>query len=118
LRQRGLTKIAVVVEGDIEQKKTEPVAEKPIVDKPAPDSGEKRAAERTGQARGYQRNDYTNTTPPSHRWTNKAGILKRCTRINYKIGFGNAGYFKSTSGWNDGKYYALMNNVGVGNIER
>lgn len=29
---------------------------------------------------------------------------------------GNAGIFRSTSGWNDGKYYALMNNVPVGTI--
>ncbi len=31
---------------------------------------------------------------------------------------GVAGVFKSTSGWNDGKYYALMNNVTVGTIIR
>jgi LysM repeat protein len=31
---------------------------------------------------------------------------------------GVAGIFKSTSGWNDGKYYALMNNVTVGTIIR
>jgi len=29
---------------------------------------------------------------------------------------GQAGTFKSTSGWKDGKYYALMNNVSVGTI--
>ena len=29
---------------------------------------------------------------------------------------GTAGIFKSTSGWRDGKYYALMNNVPVGTI--
>jgi LysM domain len=29
---------------------------------------------------------------------------------------GQAGIFKSTSGWQDGKYYALMNNVAVGTI--
>lgn len=29
---------------------------------------------------------------------------------------GNSGVFKSTSGWNDGKYYALMNDVPVGTI--
>jgi hypothetical protein len=29
---------------------------------------------------------------------------------------GNAGIFKSTSGWTDGKYYALVNNVPVGTI--
>jgi len=31
---------------------------------------------------------------------------------------GQAGIFKSTSGWQDGKYYALMNNVAVGTIVR
>ena len=31
---------------------------------------------------------------------------------------GEAGIFKSTSGWQDGKYYALMNNVAVGTIIR
>ena len=29
---------------------------------------------------------------------------------------GNAGIFRSTSGWKDGKYYALMNNVPAGTI--
>ncbi len=29
---------------------------------------------------------------------------------------GNAGIFRSTSGWKDGKYYALINNVPVGTI--
>jgi hypothetical protein len=29
---------------------------------------------------------------------------------------GQAGIFKSTSGWQDGKYYALINNVPVGAI--
>lgn len=39
-----------------------------------------------------------------------AGIGKATT--------GTAGIFKSTSGWRDGKYYALMNNVPVGTIIR
>ncbi|MBS1597673.1 MAG: LysM peptidoglycan-binding domain-containing protein [Bacteroidetes bacterium] len=33
-----------------------------------------------------------------------------------KAATGQAGTFKSTSGWHDGKYYALMNNVAVGTI--
>ncbi len=33
-----------------------------------------------------------------------------------KLAIGLAGMFKSTSGWQDGKYYALMNNVPVGTI--
>ncbi|HXB96101.1 MAG TPA: hypothetical protein VNU70_13115, partial [Puia sp.] len=31
---------------------------------------------------------------------------------------GQAGVFKSTSGWQDGKYYALMNNITVGTVVR
>ncbi len=31
---------------------------------------------------------------------------------------GNSGIFKSTSGWNDGKFYALVNNIPVGTIIR
>jgi LysM repeat protein len=33
-----------------------------------------------------------------------------------KSAMGMAGTFKSTSGWQDGKYYALMNNLAVGTI--
>ncbi len=33
-----------------------------------------------------------------------------------KAASGQAGIFKSSSGWQDGKYYALMNNVAVGTI--
>ena len=35
-----------------------------------------------------------------------------------KSASGQAGTFKSTSGWTDGKYYALMNGVAVGTIVR
>jgi LysM domain len=35
-----------------------------------------------------------------------------------KTSTGQAGTFKSTSGWTDGKYYALMNGVAVGTIIR
>jgi hypothetical protein len=35
-----------------------------------------------------------------------------------KSASGQAGVFKSTSGWQDGKYYALMNNMTVGTIVR
>ncbi len=35
-----------------------------------------------------------------------------------KSATGQAGTFKSTSGWTDGKYYALMNSVAVGTIIR
>jgi hypothetical protein len=38
--------------------------------------------------------------------------------VSGKSASGQAGTFKSTSGWTDGKYYALMNSVPVGTIIR
>jgi LysM repeat protein len=46
------------------------------------------------------------------------GFFKKQYYSSGKTATGNAGVFKSTSGWNDGKYYALMNNVPVGTIIR
>lgn len=56
------------------------------------------------------------TTPPVAAPDNKGGYFKSSYNDGYKSASGSAGVFKSTSGWNDGKYYALMNNVGVGSI--
>lgn len=47
---------------------------------------------------------------------NKGGYFKSLYGDGNKSAAGNAGVFKSTSGWHDGKYYALMNNVSVGSI--
>jgi LysM repeat protein len=44
------------------------------------------------------------------------GIFKTDFLDNGKTISGNAGIFKSTSGWQDGKYYALMNNIAIGSI--
>lgn len=46
----------------------------------------------------------------------KGGYFKTMYSSNGKSTAGNAGIFRSTSGWKDGKYYALMNNVPVGTI--
>ena len=46
----------------------------------------------------------------------KGGFFKPSYASSGKDQMGNAGVFKSTSGWKDGKYYALMNNVPVGTI--
>jgi hypothetical protein len=47
---------------------------------------------------------------------NNGGYFKTQYGENGKSISGSAGIFKSTSGWNDGKYYALINNVAVGTI--
>jgi len=44
------------------------------------------------------------------------GVFKSDFSSGGKSANGQAGIFKSTSGWQDGKYYALMNNVAVGTI--
>jgi len=57
------------------------------------------------------------TPPASSPYTEKdGGYFKTQYDENGKNRTGFSGIFKSTSGWNDGKYYALMNNVTVGTI--
>ena len=51
--------------------------------------------------------------PPPHF---DGGVFKSEFLDNGKNSTGVAGIFKSTSGWQDGKYYALMNNVAIGSI--
>ncbi|MEO5996340.1 MAG: LysM peptidoglycan-binding domain-containing protein [Chitinophagaceae bacterium] len=48
--------------------------------------------------------------------SNGAGYFRSQFEGSGKSVSGAAGVFKSTSGWQDGKYYALMNNVAVGTI--
>ena len=50
--------------------------------------------------------------------SHEGGFFKKQYYSSGKSTTGNAGVFKSTSGWNDGKYYALMNNVPIGTIVR
>ncbi|MDO6429849.1 LysM peptidoglycan-binding domain-containing protein [Flavitalea sp. BT771] len=60
------------------------------------------------------------TTPPvsSSGKSFNGGFFKSDFSDGGKSAEGAAGTFKSSSGWQDGKYYALMNNVPVGAIVR
>jgi LysM repeat protein len=78
-----------------ELKKEEPKKEENKIGTPPPVVEEKPEASYTGYKGGYFRSGYSS-----------AG----------KSTAGNAGIFRSTSGWKDGKYYALMNDVPVGTI--
>jgi LysM repeat protein len=51
---------------------------------------------------------------PSH----NGGAFKGDYNESGKSATGQAGTFKSTSGWQDGKYYALMNGIPVGTVVR
>ena len=54
-----------------------------------------------------------NTYASSH---HEGGFFTADFSGNNKMTTGQAATFKSTSGWQDGKYYALMNNIPVGTI--
>jgi hypothetical protein len=58
------------------------------------------------------------TTPPTPTvpLNFKGGFFRSDFTDAGRTATGMAGVFKSTSGWQDGKYYALMNNVPVGTI--
>jgi hypothetical protein len=56
------------------------------------------------------------TTAPTATINFNGGYFKSDYTESGKSSSGAAGIFKSTSGWQDGKYYALMNNVPVGTI--
>ncbi|HEV2481779.1 MAG TPA: LysM peptidoglycan-binding domain-containing protein [Puia sp.] len=58
------------------------------------------------------------TTPTSPAPHFDGGNFRSDYNESGKSASGQAGIFKSTSGWQDGKYYALMNNVTVGTIVR
>lgn len=59
----------------------------------------------------------TEPAPNTSSTTNfKGGYFKSGFNSNGKGTAGNAAIFRSNSGWKDGKYYALMNNVPVGTI--
>lgn len=114
LASMGLKKIpatasapVVVKEAKVEEPKKEevvtapPAKEEPV--KPEPVKEEARTEPVT---------TLPNNPPASH----KGGSFRKLYVESGNATTGNAGVFKSTSGWNDGKYYALMNNVPIGTI--
>jgi LysM repeat protein len=61
-------------------------------------------------------NPITKTVSEKSSISYKGGYFRRLYLDGGKSSTGNAGIIRSTSGWEDGKYYALMNNVPVGTI--
>jgi hypothetical protein len=93
-----------------DEKLTPQVTEKPVppIEKPTPVVAKQNTA----------KEEVRNIPGPVHTGTidNKGGYFKQQYEELGKSLTGNSGIFKSTSGWNDGKYYALVNNVAVGTI--
>ena len=103
-----------------EEKKTEPAAkpDQPVVknDPPATTPIKEQPKEVSKEQPKEQPKTIVTNTSSVAAPDNKGGYFKSMYSESYKSATGSAGVFKSTSGWNDGKYYALMNNVGVGSI--
>jgi LysM domain len=69
----------------------------------------------TGPVTVSNANEKVNNYALSH---SNGGFFSIDYSASGKSSSGEAGTFKSTSGWSDGKYYALMNGVAVGTIIR
>ena len=81
-----------------------------VIDKPAPNlkTENKAAGQEATQVKDKNQGALTVKTP--------GGFFEAEYDEGSHSSSGLAGTFKSTSGWQDGKYYALMNNVPVGTI--
>jgi LysM repeat protein len=114
-----------------EPKKEEPKKEEPKKEEPKKEEPKKEEAKKEELKKEEPKDTKLNTPPPAETKTagTSAGNGDEATYTGYKGGYfrnmyggvgkstaGNAGIFRSTSGWKDGKYYALMNNVAVGTI--
>ena len=84
----------------------------PAVNQPAPD---KKGAPAVNQPAADKQGTPAVNQPAPHF---NGGVFGADFSDGGKTASGMAGIFKSTSGWQDGKYYALMNNVAVGTIVR
>lgn len=91
-----------------ELKKEEPKDTKKAIDTPPPAEDTKTTVK--GSATSVSNGD--EATYSGY----KGGYFKSMYGGVGKSTAGNAGVFRSTSGWKDGKYYALMNNVPVGTV--
>ena len=92
----------------------------PVKADPPLASGEQRIPKETPKAEAAREvksePNTSTTTNPAGTVNFKGGYFKSQFGSSSKNTNGVSGIFKSTSGWNDGKYYALMNSVPTGTI--
>jgi len=118
LASKGESKIpaatTVAITKDVETKKPE---EKKPEAKPvtaAPDNAE--TSKTNAPAKDENKPVVTPVVNTSSSTETKLSYFRTQYEETGKSISGNAGIFKSTSGWSDGKFYALVNNVPVGTI--
>jgi LysM repeat protein len=109
----------------VEEKKPEPVTEIPekkeekkSIPPPPPLVEEKKITEKVEEKKITEKKEEVYKPVVSTVSNNNAsgGFFSQMFEESGKSSSGSAGIFKSTSGWQDAKYYALMNNVAVGAI--
>ena len=115
LASRGTNKIPMAVKPlVVPDAKKDVVTKEPIPQvKTIPDK-----VDNSQQQQNQQENKAltTSNTTGTSTGNYRGGYFRSSYKDAGKSSTGNAGVFRSTSGWNDGKYYALMNNVPVGTI--
>lgn len=111
---------SVVMEDSQITKKEEPVKKsEPIVPKKVEVTKNEEARKSDSPIVKEEAKKQDIAVPVSNATVNfKGGYFKNQYDASGKSASGVSGIFKSSSGWNDGKYYALMNNVPVGTIVR
>ena len=83
------------------------------------DEQDRRAADRTVIENMAEQNKTVASTPVSSNGKFAGGIFKSSYSPSKNVEQkGNAGVFKSTSGWEDGKYYCLHNSAPIGSVIR
>ena len=102
------------------EKPVEKPAEKPVTTTPAANTSTNTPATTTPAVNTSAPVNNTPAagpiTPTGSNASHKGGYFRSQFAETGKTTTGNAGIFRSTSGWKDGKYYALMNNVPTGTI--
>lgn len=95
---------------------SEPPANQAVTNPPPPPAPATPAPQPAPQTAPQSAPQTAQTTQSTPRFD--GGVFKSDFTDGGRSATGQAGVFKSTSGWQDGKYYALMNNATVGTIVR
>lgn len=123
LASSGVSKISMATGGTLAVKETKPEEKKEVKTVPVVAREEPRKTEppreevvKNEPPKEENKTNETPTVTPAPPSSHKGGAFRKLYAESGNGTAGNAGIFRSTSGWNDGKYYALMNNVPVGTI--
>jgi LysM repeat protein len=120
LAQKGIENIQAgsAIAARTEEVKTAPVARQDNIPPPVvpPQESIKKGSPTADVVAAEEKAPPAKVVPVSVSGDVEGGYFKVLYEEAGKKSAGSAGVFKSTSGWQDRKYYALMNNIAVGTI--